>query len=232
MTNDGPFVWTRMQSEAGQGLERIIARKEMERRLNGGVFLWGVGNAPARAMKGLALAGTSMPVVFSRMLSKPRAVDSDPEEVVAWTTILMPDGSTRPLPTASIVTSRRSGRTVHHALHCTSMVPLLLREHQTMDASRYVNYGPDGREVGASQVTALVIHDPRKDGGPARTYPVSMSADLTCGMWTRLLDPVVVTDEVRMAIDSEHDDASWLELCRAIRRGRSAVEGRQKDLFA
>ena len=39
----------RMQAEAGQRLETIIARKEIERQAGEGLFLWGVGSAPSRA---------------------------------------------------------------------------------------------------------------------------------------------------------------------------------------
>ncbi len=38
--------WTRMQAESGQDLLNIVRRKEIERRANGGIFFWGVGNAP------------------------------------------------------------------------------------------------------------------------------------------------------------------------------------------
>ena len=41
------LLWTRMQAEAGQGLELILRRKERERVAGDGRFFWGVGNAPA-----------------------------------------------------------------------------------------------------------------------------------------------------------------------------------------
>ena len=43
--------WTRMQAESGQNIEVIIARKELERRTGGGLFFWGVGNAPIARSK-------------------------------------------------------------------------------------------------------------------------------------------------------------------------------------
>ena len=44
------ICWTRMQSEAGEGLPKILRRKDLERRAGAGLFFWGVGNAPARAI--------------------------------------------------------------------------------------------------------------------------------------------------------------------------------------
>jgi hypothetical protein len=41
------FVWTRFGTEAGQTIDRILARKEAERIANGGLFLWGIGNSVA-----------------------------------------------------------------------------------------------------------------------------------------------------------------------------------------
>jgi len=39
------FCWTRMGVEAGEELDRILFRKEYERKLNGGIFTWGIGSA-------------------------------------------------------------------------------------------------------------------------------------------------------------------------------------------
>ena len=39
------FCWTRFGGEAGEPIEQILFRKEQERLANGGVFLWGIGNA-------------------------------------------------------------------------------------------------------------------------------------------------------------------------------------------
>lgn len=41
---DTLVCWSRMQAEAGQSLDAIVRRKELEREANGGLFLWGVGN--------------------------------------------------------------------------------------------------------------------------------------------------------------------------------------------
>jgi hypothetical protein len=224
------LVWTRMQAEAGQGLERIVARKERERRLNGGTFLWGVGSAPARAVRSFAQQGRPLPVVFSTMLSKPKASDSAPEAIVAWTRIVGADGVSRPLPAASIVTSRHTGRATHYALHCLSDAPLSLGELGRFDPNAFRNHGDAGGPVGASQVTSLL----RRHGpdGEAPAYAIAMTAMLVEGMWTRLADPVHVPADLRSSLDDGHDDASWLELASRIRLGSPAAAGDQVDLFS
>ena len=51
------FVWTRFGTEAGQPIEEIIERKELERRANGGVFLWGLEQAVQKAAQAPGLKG-------------------------------------------------------------------------------------------------------------------------------------------------------------------------------
>jgi hypothetical protein len=41
----GFFCWTRIGPEAAEPIQGILRRKEQERVANGGVFLWGIGNA-------------------------------------------------------------------------------------------------------------------------------------------------------------------------------------------
>jgi hypothetical protein len=55
--SDELICWTRMQSEAGQQLDAIMSRKELERRAGGGIFFWGVGNPPPRIINELARRG-------------------------------------------------------------------------------------------------------------------------------------------------------------------------------
>src|ERR1700722_16707363 len=102
-----PYLcWTRMQAEAGQSLERILMRKEEERKCGDGLFLWGVGNAPSRLVPALARLRSEIPAVFSVMRSKPKAVDTTPGCLLAWTRYVDAFGIVRDLPDWSIVTSR------------------------------------------------------------------------------------------------------------------------------
>lgn len=72
----GEYVcWSRMQAEAGQQIETIVSRKELERRAGNGSFMWGVGNPPAIITGALARAKVPVHVIFSMMKSRPKAVD-------------------------------------------------------------------------------------------------------------------------------------------------------------
>lgn len=79
---DEYICWARMQAEAGQGLDEIVARKERERRAGGGTFFWGVGNAPAAIVNVLARAAMPVRAIFSVMKSRPKAVDVSPSRTV------------------------------------------------------------------------------------------------------------------------------------------------------
>ena len=132
---------------------------------------------------------------------------------MAWTRIVGADGVARPLPRASIVTSRDAGRSTHHALHCRSDETLAISDHGPFDHAAYRNIGDTGGPVGASQVTSLLT---RRDACAQASYSIAMTAMLVEGMWTRLLYPVHVHGSLRTALDDDHDDVSWLELCSEI----------------
>lgn len=215
---DAPDIlcWTRMQTEAGQPLARIVERKEVERRVNGGLFLWGVGSAPSRAVPDLARRGVEVPVLFSVMKSRPKAQDVAPAAVVAWRSMIDHMGRTTPLPIGSLVTSRAGSRGVHYALVCRSDEPFALSDHGAFDPRAYGNVGGGGA-VGASQVTALlerVGHDAIAD------YRVAMRATLTAGIWVRLTDAVEVDGDMRARIDGAAvGDTKWKEMVAAVKNG-------------
>src|SRR5262249_50913447 len=103
---DEYVCWSRMQAEAGQTLESIVARKERERRAGNGVFFWGVGNAPASMSRDLARAEIPVRVIFSIMKSRPKRIDSNPSKVVVWRRYVDANGVARDLPPHAMVTSR------------------------------------------------------------------------------------------------------------------------------
>lgn len=225
--------WTRMQAESGQALSRIVLRKDTERRAGDGLFFWGVGNAPARAIAALARTDTAIGVVFSVMKSRPKPQDVSPARVVAWNRFIDQFGVVRSLPEHILVTSRAGRRDCHYALMCRSDYGLEVGDEGPFDPAAYRNFGA-GKPVGASQTTALLErHGP--DG--ASDYRVAMRAELTGAMWTKLVDPVEVPTGLRQAIDdAPADEAAWLELVRQIRRPRRPApppsEGDQRLLFA
>jgi hypothetical protein len=193
---DEYICWSRMQAEAGQDLEVIIARKERERRAGGGAFLWGVGNAPAAITNVLARTGLPVRAVFSIMKSRPKPVDANPSKVVAWRRYLDSNNVTRDLPAHALVTSRADSalgpKKVHYALMCHSSEPLALRRGvESFDPTAFRNAGGTGAPVGHSQVTALLKRVDQK--AIPSDYEVNLSAWLTDGYWVRLIDPVDIT---------------------------------------
>lgn len=234
---DDYVCWSRMQAEAGQGLDAIVARKETERRTGDGLFLWGVGNAPAVAITALARMGLKVPAVFSVMKSRPKAVDVAPARTFAWRRYQDELGTERPLPDHVIVTSRGDAaggpKRAHYALMCFSPRPLSLERGTPFPVSSYRNAGGNGAPVGASQVTALLRRmEPADTGGD---YEINMRAWLTGGYWVRLADPVEVAVEASRALDHSGDCSprAWRSLARELRSGSppASVPTRREELL-
>lgn len=227
------ICWTRMQAESGQALSDIISRKDLERRAGNGLFFWGVGNAPARAIAALARASLPVDVVFSIMKTKPKRQDVSPERIVAWRKYVDEFGVVRALPKHVLVTSRAGRRNCHYALMCRTEHRLEVSDEGPFDPAAYRNFGA-GKPVGASQTTALLErHAP--DG--SADYRVAMRASLTGAMWAKLIDPVDVPSSLRRALDeTPEDEHSWLELVKEIREPKlvhkNDHEGSQRLLFA
>jgi hypothetical protein len=189
---DEYVCWSRMQAEAGQSLETIVARKELERQAGDGVFLWGVGNAPAAVTSLLAKAKMPVRAIFSIMKSRPKAIDLAPGRVVVWRRYIDANGMERPLPGHALVASRGDSaggaKRFHYALMCKSDEPLELRRGEKFDPMSYRNAGGNGAPVGSSQVTALLRRVKHIDGPSA--YEANITAWLTESYWVRLVDPV------------------------------------------
>jgi hypothetical protein len=230
---DEYVCWSRMQAEAGQGLDAIIHRKEIERQAGNGCFLWGVGNAPAHIARVLARTGVPVRVIFSVMKSKPKAVDIAPVRTVVWRQYVDAQGVERPLPKHALVTSRGDSaggaKRAHYALMCRSAEPLSIRRGEPFDPRAFRNAGGTGAPVGASQVTALlrrVEYD-----GEASGYEANIVAWLTESYWVRLTDPLDLNTArlERIAQLAEQGAHGWQDAVDAIRSGPSAVnhDGRQ-----
>lgn len=220
---DGNTIcWTRMQAEAGEQLARIMRRKELERRSGDGVFFWGVGSAPSRAIPALVRTAAVIDVLFSVMKTKPKAKDAAPDKVVAWRSYVDTDGIVRQIPDHVLVTSRAGARGCHYALICRSDTPLGVADEGPFDPSAFRNVGAGGA-VGASQVTALLERH-AKDG--ASDYRVAMRARLTDGFWVKLIDPIELDDTDRDALEADPvDEVEWLTLVARIRSKVRRHEG-------
>ena len=155
------FCWTRFGVEAGQEIAEILERKETERRANGGVFLWGIGNSIVPSLNDLLAVTDTPKAVFSPIRTRPRPVDKAADAVAVWTRARTPRGMPWALPPHSMVTShvgRALGR--HFALVCRSPHTLRLSEDGPTFAMDDLRNLRSDRLVGASQVTAIVRHQP------------------------------------------------------------------------
>jgi hypothetical protein len=189
------FCWTRFGFEAGQSPSSIVARKERERESNGGLFLWGIGNAVAAAVSQLLRASPDPAVLFSPIRSRPRTVDVTPEAVVAWTQARGLDGRSFELPPSSMVTSRypRKGKKGHYALVCYSADPLVAGAPGIEVSFSCLANLISGKPLAASQVTAVVRRRPvHYDPGPH--YAVAMKARLVRPYFLWLTGPVAISN--------------------------------------
>lgn len=184
------FCWTKMGTESGEDLSHIILRKEWERRLGGGRFLWGIGQSLGTNADMAAAGGNPLAAVFSPMLSKPKDIDAAPVNVVLWNSWVDAGGQVHPLPPHSFVTSRAtlpSGRRkeTHYALVCTSSAKLGTASSLRVSPLALRNLST-GKALGASQVTAVVAHSAQECAPSGRSYPVSFVVQLESPFFVRL----------------------------------------------
>jgi hypothetical protein len=175
------FCWTRFGTEAGEEIDAILLRKENERVLNGGIFLWGIGSAIGPSMRQLVRLESRPPVIFSPIRSAPRQVDVAPESVVCWTSGVTLGGRPYELPAGSMVTSRAKSGTRqlrHYALVCASSSKLLIDPQAEKFEWNAVRNLLTNRPVGASQVTAIVRRMGRSIAHKGASYSAAIQAEL------------------------------------------------------
>ena len=153
------FCWTRFGGEAAEPVEHILNRKEKERLANGGIFMWGIGNAIGPSILELMQHTARPQVIFSPIKTEPKQKDVSPPAVVMWTEAEAIDGRRFAIPRHSLVTSRFDPETPkrhHFALVCYSATPIVpLQRNFTIGFQQLSNLRT-GRPVAASQVTAIV----------------------------------------------------------------------------
>jgi len=199
------FCWSKMGTESGEDLSSIIRRKEWERQLGDGIFLWGIGQSLGANAALASPTGDPLAVVFSPMPSKPKSIDLTPDEVVLWDSWVDAHGQVLPLPSHSFVTSRAhlpSGRRKesHYALVCSSGSALTESVPLRVSPSTLKNFGT-GRALGSSQVTAVVAHD-NQNLDESSGYAVSFVAQLQAPFFVRLAHPIVLgTRDIAKASD-------------------------------
>jgi len=195
------FCWTKFGAEAGEVPTSIFQRKELERRRNGGVFLWGIGQSIGPSLPEL-LHATSEPEVLFSPIRTPAAVrDASPSQVVIWCDAVGYDGRRFRLPEHSLVTSRMDPArppSGHYALVCAAESPILWPEGKDdYVAPETLRNLRSGASLGASQVTAVV----RRIRGAVpgcNQYPVLARARLAYPYLVRLTRTVPVPSSCRL----------------------------------
>ncbi|ANB77399.1 hypothetical protein AYM40_20950 [Paraburkholderia phytofirmans OLGA172] len=218
------FCWTKMGTESGETLATIILRKEWERRLGGGRFLWGIGQSLGDNPETAANLVGSLMAIFSPMPSKPKAIDVEPGEVVLWNGWLDNNGQVRSLPAHTFVTSRArlpSGKRKqsHYALVCSSLDELATDSELEVHPYRLTNVGT-GKGLGASQVTAVVACAPAGEPASGKSYPVAFAAELEAPYFVRLAQPTLLKrrDVAEVGAASRDGDFDgWVRLVKRLR---------------
>lgn len=233
------ICWTRMQAEAGQNLDAIVTRKDLEREAGDGLFCWGIGNAPPRSLNETVRRGIDIDVVFSMMKSRPKSSDVTPSGLVVWRSYFDFDGVERPLPPNVLITSGpKASRRAHYALMCHADQQLKLADLGAFDPTAYLNVSEAARPVGASQVTALL----RRVAGEREnaSYRINLRASLTQSSWVKLGRPLELTARRRAELMEmlrcleEMTKTDWLQMVlgiRSERRGRNKRPEKQLLLF-
>ena len=220
------FCWTKMGTEAGQPLEKILARKELERLAGNGTFCWGIGNSlGAAASEALAKHPEGISVLFSPMKSSAKKLDENPDEVALWTAYQDEFGRLIELPEHMVVTSRRhapSGvvKRSHYALLCSSDRPIDgVSLHGELDASRAVNYLSQN-SLGASQVTAMVSYRTSKSREMLKPYPIRFQAQFYRLGFVKLGSPVVLRGKLKVVYEqliASRSKTQWRVTSRELR---------------
>ncbi|MDP3888201.1 hypothetical protein [Hydrogenophaga sp.] len=193
------FCWTRFGTEAGEKIDSILARKEGERLVTGGMFLWGIGNSVGPAIRDLIRLEERPMVLFSPMRSKPKAIDVAPTGLTVWSEALDLDGRDWTIPEGVKVTSRQgseTGRTKrsHYALVCRSSSPLTALDLASLRYEELVNLQSKNK-LGASQVTA-VVEQLARGATECTTYPVAFMAELVFPYFVKLGGPLDSSTQV------------------------------------
>lgn len=220
------FCWTKIGMEAGEEVAVIIRRKEWERQLGCGCFLWGVGQSLGENAKVAARDTAPLRAFFSPMSSKPKAIDMAPAKVVLWNAWVDTQGRTRQLPLHCFVTSRAnapSGRKKesHYALVCFSDRELNAQREDMRVFPSHLRNMTTNKPLGASQVTTVVRTVSQADETcDAKSYPVSFTTELRSPYCVQLAQPVLLATqelgEVKAISDSD-DIKLWSKLVKRLR---------------
>ena len=202
------FVWSKMGTEAGEPLEDIMHRKEIERQANDGKFVWGIGNSPGNSIVNF-MQDTKKPVAIfteTRPNSKTRSIDEEESERV-WRDKL--------LPRYSFVTSHPE-RKEHYALLCECDEDLRTQCHGKLHTGEFVHYVTCNPKLPPNSTNMMK----KGEGRSCKPYPIRFVASLYGEGWVKLTDYVDISPETIKEVKRSADDGDiekWKALINKIK---------------
>lgn len=187
------FCWSRMGAESGQDLELILARKELERKACDERFIWGIGNSLGEKIWEFIRRIKEPKVLFSKIKSKAKSVDSNPSKVYLWTQYIDKEGALHNLPEKSLVLSKAQSQKAlkkkHYALFCHKKNEITKEDWQPINFAKLKNLYSNTTKLGYSQITAIVERNGYK-GRESNYYDVEFSADFAGPCFIALANPM------------------------------------------
>jgi hypothetical protein len=234
------FCWSRIGSETGEDLATLILRKEWERRLGGGRFLWGIGQSLGSSAQVAALRTGSLLALFSPAASRPRVSERKREDALVWNAWVDSTGQVRQLPPHAFVTSRTNlpsgrAREQHYALVCASPTELSIGSSLKVYAERLRSVGT-GKAPCASRATAVVDRVEAVGEAAGKAWPIALAVELEAPYFVRLAQPVLVKARDLAAIHDAARNGDFEAYTDRTKRLRSQpvtqqVRGITRDLF-
>lgn len=189
-------------------------------------FFGGLVNRSFQNAKIAARDIASLQVFFSPMTSKPKAIDTTPNEVVLWNAWIDTQGKLRQLPIHCLVTSRASlpsGRRKenHYALVCFSDEKLNEQKADMCIFPSCLRNMNTNKPLGASQVTAVVrVEESHDKLFNNKSYSVSFTTELKSPYCIQLAQPMLLSTkqvfEIK-EISNSGDIDSWFTLVKKLR---------------
>ena len=219
------FCWAKMGAEAGQTLDEILKRKELERRAGNGIFSWGIGNSLGNSYSLARREISSIDILFTPMKSPAKSIDASPEKLAIWLSYFEDKGLPKYLPEHMLVTSRAkhpSGtyKQSHYAIICKSNEDISSNEYSGfMDASLARNYS-SLNSVGASQVTAIIKYQQDQYDAPTNPYKISFRAKIHDAGFVKLGTPVLIDGELETLlfdVCTSKNKSQWLYLLKKLK---------------
>jgi hypothetical protein len=237
------FCWSRSGSETGEDLAALILRKEWERRLGGGRFLWGISQSLGASAQVAALRTGSLLALFSPAAGRARTASRKREDALVWNAWVDASGQVRQLPMHVFVASRTtwpSGRERdhHYALVCASPTELSVGSSLGVCPERLRSVST-GKAPCASQATVVVdrVECGAETGATAgKHYPIALAVELEAPYFVRLTQPSLVKARDLAAIHEaarNGDFEAYADLTKRLRSQPAAQEARgvTRDLF-